>query len=152
VIEWQLVRTVDRSAIVPFSAAAMFALVSEVGAYPEFLPWCSAANLQSASDSELVASLKIGYGAINSSFTTRNEFVRPQWMTMRLVEGPFSRLEGRWTFTPLGDTGCEIALQIEFDFASAVMDRLLGPVFETICNELISAFSQRAHALYDEPG
>jgi ribosome-associated toxin RatA of RatAB toxin-antitoxin module len=141
-------RRVNRSAIVPYSAAAMFALVKDVGAYPEFLPWCTAAVIQETTASELIASLKMGYGSINSEFTTRNEFTAPEWMTMDLVEGPFSSLKGRWSFTPLGDTGCEIGLQIAFDFSSAVSDMLLGPAFETICNQLIDAFIRRAHALY----
>jgi len=141
-------RSVNRSAIVPYSAEAMFALVADVRAYREFLPWCTESRVQSEAADEIVASLNVGYGAFNSEFTTRNRFVAPEWMTMQLVEGPFSSLEGRWSFDPLGDAGCEITLQIAFDFSSAVKDMLLGAAFEKICNELIDAFIGRAHALY----
>jgi ribosome-associated toxin RatA of RatAB toxin-antitoxin module len=141
-------RTVNRSAIVPYSAEAMFALVIDVQAYPEFLPWCTASEVQSSAAAELVASLQVGYGAFNSNFTTRNRFEAPQWMTMQLVEGPFRSLEGRWSFEALGAAGCEITLQINFDFSSAVKDMLLGAAFEKICNDLIDAFIGRAHALY----
>jgi ribosome-associated toxin RatA of RatAB toxin-antitoxin module len=141
-------RTVNRSALVPFTAEAMFNLVKDVEAYPEFLPWCTQTRLQSKDESELVATLTVGFGAMNSEFTTHNHFNAPDWMTMRLLEGPFSALEGRWGFEQLSDDGCEVTLRMEFDFSSAVKDALLGAVFEKICNELIDAFIKRAHDLY----
>lgn len=142
-------RTVNRSAIVPFTADAMFALVKDVEAYPEFLPWCAATTLHSATADELEASLKVGFGAFNTEFSTRNRFVEPAWMTMQLVEGPFSSLEGRWSFQQLGAAGCEINLRISFDFTNPIMDISLGVAFEKICTDLIDAFIRRAHALYD---
>lgn len=141
-------RVVDRSAMVPYSAEQMYALVDDIEAYPEFLPWCAGASVASRSDAELIASMKIGYGALNSSFTTCNSLEPPAAMTMRLRDGPFSRLEGRWSFVPLGDSGCEASLRIEFEFAGAMKDMLLGGAFETICNEMIGAFIKRADALY----
>jgi ribosome-associated toxin RatA of RatAB toxin-antitoxin module len=142
-------RTVNRSAIVPFSADAMFALVKDVEAYPEFLPWCVATTLQSATVDELVASLQVGFGAFSTEFSTRNRFAEPEWMTMQLVEGPFSSLEGRWSFQQLCAAGCEITLQISFDFRNPIMDISLGVAFEKICTDLVDAFISRAHALYD---
>jgi ribosome-associated toxin RatA of RatAB toxin-antitoxin module len=141
-------RTVNRSALVPFSAEAMFKLVNDVESYAEFLPWCTATQLQSKTESELVASLTIGYGALNSEFTTRNQFSAPEWMHMHLLDGPFSSLEGHWGFEQLSEDGCEITLKVEFDFSSPIKDMLFGATFETICNELIDAFIKRAHDLY----
>jgi ribosome-associated toxin RatA of RatAB toxin-antitoxin module len=69
-------------------------------------------------------------------------------MTMRLRDGPFSQLEGRWAFAPLGDSGCEVSLRMEFEFAGAMQDMLFGGAFESICNEMIGAFIKRADALY----
>jgi len=142
-------RSVKRSALVPFSADAMFALVKDVESYPDFLPWCTETTLQSSSDDELVASLKMGFGALNSDFRTRNQFAAPQWMTMELIDGPFKALQGRWEFDQLGDDGCEVKLEIDFEFSSTINDVLFGATFELICNELIDAFSKRAHELYD---
>jgi ribosome-associated toxin RatA of RatAB toxin-antitoxin module len=145
-------RVVDRSAMVSYSAAQMYALVDDVEAYPEFLPWCEAAVLKSRTDVELVASLTIGYGPLNSSFTTCNSLQPPESMTMRLQDGPFSQLEGHWQFTPLrqgdGNGGCEVGLRVEFEFAGAMQDMLFGSTFENICNEMIGAFIKRADALY----
>lgn len=142
-------RIVDRTALVPFSAQAMFNLVRDVEAYPEFLPWCPATTLQNLSENELEASLKLGFASLNSEFTTRNHFVEPDWMSMELLDGPFSSLEGRWVFDSLGEEGCEVRLHVEFEFASRINDALLGAAFETICAELIDAFVKRAHQLYD---
>ena len=141
-------RVVDRSAMVPYGVEQMYALVEHVEAYPEFLPWCTGAELKSRSADELSASLSIGYGALNSTFSTRNQLRPPDSMTMELLDGPFSRLHGVWEFEALGDAGCEVRLRIEFEFSSRMQDMLLGPAFETICNELIDAFVKRAGALY----
>ena len=141
-------RVVDRNAMVPYSAEQMYALVDDVEAYSEFLPWCTAAVLQSRNAEEFIASLTIGYGALNSAFTTRNLLHPPHSMTMQLQDGPFRLLEGRWEFEQLGDSGCEVKLRVEFEFSSAVQDMLFGKTFETICNDLIGAFIKRAHMLY----
>ena len=126
----------------------MFALVSDIEAYPEFLPWCVETKVKNCGHEELEATLALGFGALNSEFTTRNKYVRPEWMSMHLLNGPFRSLDGRWSFEQLGDDGCEVNLKIEFDFASAINDKLFGAAFETICKELIDAFVKRAHALY----
>jgi len=141
-------RTVNRSALVPYSAEAMFNLINDVKSYPDFLPWCAATELKSQSDSEIVAALTVGYRSLKTQFTTRNSFSSPEWMTMQLLEGPFSSLEGRWSFEQLSDDGCEVTLKMEFDFSSSVKDMLFGAAFETICKELIDAFIKRAHDLY----
>ena len=141
-------RIVDRSAMVPYSADKMYALVDDVESYPEFLPWCVGASLISRTANEVIASVTIGYGPFNSSFTTCNTLYPPEAMTIHLRDGPFSQLDGRWSFAQLGDSGCEVSLCVEFEFAGAMQDRLLGRAFETICNEMIGAFIKRADALY----
>jgi ribosome-associated toxin RatA of RatAB toxin-antitoxin module len=141
-------RTVDRNALVPYSAEAMYQLVADVEAYAEFLPWCTSTELKSRDEQALVARLNIGYGAFNSSFTTRNSLNPPEQMTMQLLDGPFRVLEGCWGFRQIGDQGSEVSLRVEFEFSSAMQDALFGGTFETICNQLIEAFVKRAHDLY----
>ncbi len=141
-------RTVNRSALVPYSAQQMYALVEDVAAYPQFLPWCTGAKVHGQTDIELTASISLGVGALHTEFKTRNALQPPDSMTMDLLDGPFSSLQGRWDFASLGDAGCEAQLQIEFEFSSAAMDLLFGAGFEKICNELIDAFVRRANELY----
>jgi ribosome-associated toxin RatA of RatAB toxin-antitoxin module len=138
------IHQVRRSALVIFSPEQMFDLVIDVERYPEFLPWVAAAELHERSDRDLLASMEMQRGGVRERFTTRNEFERPGWMTMRLVKGPFRMLEGRWSFSPIGDAGTRIELEMRFEFASQVVELLFGRSFEQSCNSLIDAFIARA--------
>jgi ribosome-associated toxin RatA of RatAB toxin-antitoxin module len=149
-------REVHRSAIVPYPAEAMFALVADVEAYPEFLPGCTASSVLSREPGGLVASLSLAKGPFSSTFTTRNSLEPPRRLTMELVDGPFSSLHGEWRITPLagppGDglsaQGCRIDLRVRFQFAGTARDLLLGPAFELTCSGLVDAFVERARAVY----
>ncbi|MBT8421918.1 MAG: type II toxin-antitoxin system RatA family toxin [Gammaproteobacteria bacterium] len=141
-------RSVDRSAMVPYSAAQMYALVQDVASYPEFLPWCTRAEVHLQTDSEMQASIGLGLGALNSVFTTRNQLDPPERMTLELMDGPFRTLNGHWAFTALGDEGCEVALRVDFEFESTVHNVLFGAAFEKVCHDLIDAFVGRARDLY----
>lgn len=67
---------------------------------------------------------------------------------MSLIEGPFHRLEGIWTFQPLREDASKISLDLEFEIAGRLAEIAFGPVFGQICNTLVGAFSQRAKDLY----
>ncbi len=141
-------REVHRSAIVPYAADAMFALVADFEAYPQFVPGCTSSSVLSRDATGLVARLSLAKGPFVSSFTTRNSAEPPRRMTMELVEGPFQSLHGEWLFEPLGEKGCRIDLRVRFEFSSAARDWLLGPVFELTCNGLVDAFVVRAKTVY----
>ncbi len=145
-------REVHRSAIVPYPAEAMFALVADLESYPQFLPGCTASSVLSRDPPRLVASLSLSRGPFASSFTTCNTLEPPRRMTMELVDGPFKSLHGEWQVTPLGDLlaqqGCRIDLRVQFQFASVARDWLLGPAFELTCSSLVDAFVARAKAVY----
>jgi ribosome-associated toxin RatA of RatAB toxin-antitoxin module len=128
----------------------MYDLVEDVEAYPQFLPWCTGAELQEKSVDSLLASIGIGMGALQASFTTRNQLAPPDHMSMELQDGPFSSLQGSWDFGQLGDSGCEVRLQVGFEFSSRAQDVLMGAIFEKICNELVDAFVARAAVLYGD--
>ena len=154
-------RDVQRSAIVPYPAEALFALVADVEAYPQFLPGCTASSVLSREPGGLVASLSLSKGPFSSTFTTRNTLEPPRRVTMELVDGPFSSLHGEWRITPLAGPvgagpsapgplaeGCRIDLRVRFQFAGRARDLLLGPAFELTCSGLVDAFVERARAVY----
>jgi ribosome-associated toxin RatA of RatAB toxin-antitoxin module len=143
-------RKVDRNALVPFSAAQMFALVDDVPQYRGFLPWCQDSREVSRSDDEVVASLRVGFEALNTEFTTRNRLDPYSTITMTLENGPFRELRGQWTFEPVGEAGCQVGLTMQFEFANAAQDLLLGASFEKICTELIDAFIKHAYATLEK--
>ena len=131
-----------------WSAEEMFDLVADVRRYPEFLPWVAAAILHERSERDLVASMEMQRGGVRERFTTRNEFERPSFMTMDLVEGPFRLLAGRWTFTPIGSAGTRVELEMRFEFANPVISMLFGKSFEQSCGQLIDAFIARARQMH----
>lgn len=141
-------REVHRSAIVPYAADAMFALVADLEAYPQFVPGCTGSSVLSRDAEGVVASLSLSKGPFASSFTTRNRSEPPRRMTMELVDGPFQSLHGEWLIEPLGEKGCRIDLRVRFQFSSATRDLLLGPAFELTCNGLVDAFVARARTVY----
>ena len=144
-----LMQAVERSAIVTFTAAQMFALVNDVARYPEFLPWCTGARVQESSSSERVASIKVARGVLRSEFTTRNALEADRRILMQLVDGPFRSLLGEWRFEPIGERGSRINFRVEFEFKNRLTAAAFGAAFEAICATIIDAFVQRAQNLYN---
>lgn len=141
-------RRVNKSALVPYPAGQMYDLVNDVERYPEFLPWCRGAQVLSQSDSEMRARLDLARGGLHKTFTTRNALEPGQSITMTLENGPFRHLEGRWQFADLGPDGSKVSLDMEFEFAGALLDLMAGPVFHEISNSLVDAFIKRAASLH----
>ena len=139
---------VNKSVLVGYSASQMFRLVDTVEKYPEFLPWCSGTELLYRDEQVLRATIHINYRGIKQSFTTENPKREPQSMEIRLIEGPFKTLQGSWRFTDLGGAGCKIELSMRYEFANALLDKLVGPVFGYIANNLVDAFVRRARSIY----
>lgn len=141
-------RKVLRSALVPYSAAQMYALVKDVEAYPSFLPWCNDAEVHVREESYIEASLELHRGRISKKFRTRNALVENESLGIALVGGPFKHMSGGWTFQQLGKTGCKVELDLEFEFESRAVDVIFGRFFEHTCNSLVDSFTQRAAKIY----
>ncbi|MBI3574890.1 MAG: type II toxin-antitoxin system RatA family toxin [Gammaproteobacteria bacterium] len=139
---------IRRSALVPYSAHEMFALVADIPSYPRFLPWCGGARIVSANEDEMIAAIDIAYSGVHKTFTTRNLLQRDKMMELRLMEGPFSRLQGFWRFDALDERACRISLDLEFEVASRLVGVVLTPVFSGIANRLVDSFHRRAVQLY----
>ncbi len=144
-------KKISRSALQPYSAEQMYALVNDVARYPEFLPWCSHTEVLQASDNELTAAVHISKGPVRQCFVTRNVLSPGQTIEMHLVEGPFRRLEGVWQFMPLSEQACKVAFEVEYEVAGGLFGRMLSPVFEQIATTLVGAFAQRARSVYGQP-
>jgi ribosome-associated toxin RatA of RatAB toxin-antitoxin module len=142
------VKKIHKSALVPYQAAQMYALVDDIAAYAEFLPWCSKSTVLKRDAESVEASLEIKYGKLHKAFTTRNLNSPHTVIEMQLIDGPFKHLHGKWLFTPLGKDGTKVELFLEFEFASKIMDLTVGPVFSHIANSLVDAFTQRAREVY----
>ena len=122
----------------------MYALINDIDRYPEFVPWCTAARVESRKETEVVATLTIKRGPLRAEFTTRNLLEPGKRVLMQFVSGPFRVLEGLWTLTPLGDLGCRVELEMRFEFANRVAGTLFAPLFEDTAASLVDAFVKRA--------
>jgi len=135
---------VSRSVLVAFTPEQMFALVDAVEDYPKFLPWCGGTTVIHRDENVTRAVILINYHGVKHGFTTENAKSAPVEMPIRLVEGPFKSLDGSWRFTGLAGRGCKVELSLHYDFASSILEKLVGPVFNHIANTLVDAFARRA--------
>jgi ribosome-associated toxin RatA of RatAB toxin-antitoxin module len=133
---------------VPYTADDMFALVNDIASYPKFLPWCKSARIISQNQSEIIATITMGGAGLEKTFTTTNQIKPVESIEMHLLEGPFSHLYGLWTFQMLGEVGCKISLNMEFEISNKLLRFSLEPVFTRIANTLVDAFVKRANELY----
>ena len=146
-------KTVHKSVLIWYSAAEMFALVTDVNSYPEFLPWCDEVSVLENEAEGMMVRIGISFAGIKQSFTTRNRHVEGRQVDLHLVDGPFSQLEGHWAFSPLGEGGqraCKVDLTLHYDFDNATLAALVGPVFGKIAGSMVEAFVKRAAHVYGE--
>ena len=148
-------KTVHKSVLIWYSAQEMFALVTDIASYPQFLPWCDRASVLAEDGHGMKAEVGIAFGGIHQTFITRNDHVPGREVSMKLVDGPFSRLDGQWRFTPVGDEkqrSCKVDLELSYGFDNAALGALVGPVFDKIADSLVDAFVKRAEQVYgDKP-
>ena len=136
--------------LVPYRAEQLFDLVADVGRYPEFLPWCVGAQVQSASGTELVADLTIGFGPFREGFTSRVALQRPAQIRVRYENGPFRYLTNQWRFTPEA-RGCRVDFFVDFEFRNRILQAAIGVVFHEAVRRMVNAFIRRARQVYGPP-
>lgn len=144
---------VRKSVLLWYSPREMYDLVTDVQAYPQFLPWCSQAEVVATHDDGVTARLSLAYMGVHHAFTTRNVHAAGQSVGVRLVDGPFSKLEGHWHFHPLGrpgsdQTACKIEFDLAYAFASVALEAVVSPVFDRVANTLVDSFVRRAETVY----
>lgn len=139
---------VKKSALVLYSAADMYALVADIEAYPQFLPWCRSTHILSRTEDEVRATIEMAKGGVHKSFTTCNRMQKHKMIDIRLLEGPFKRLEGYWRFEALRANASKVSLDMEFEFANPLVRMAIEPIFKQIANSLVDAFCKRAVDLY----
>ena len=141
-------QVIERSAIVTYTAAQMFALVNDVGRYPEFLPWCTGARVADESDTRRLASLRIARGVLRTEFTTRNTLVKDSQILMHLVDGPFRNLAGEWRFDAIDERGSRVRFRVEFEFKNRLTAAAMSAAFKALCSSIVDAFVTRAQKVY----
>ena len=148
-------KNVNKSVLIWYSPEEMFALVTDVAHYADFLPWCDHAKVLEQDGTSMTAEVGIAFGGMRKAFVTRNTHSDMEGggkqVSMRLVKGPFSRLEGNWRFHPVGDgsqRACKVELQLDYGFESGAVGAIIGPVFDRIAGSMVDAFIKRAEQIY----
>ncbi|OFZ96650.1 MAG: hypothetical protein A3H35_07500 [Betaproteobacteria bacterium RIFCSPLOWO2_02_FULL_62_17] len=142
--------TVERSALVNYPARVLYGLVADVLSYPEFLPWCSAAEVNMSEPGFTVATLHVSYRGIRQQFSTRNVNQPERQIEISLISGPFRHLKGTWRFDALSPQASKVSLHLEYQLSHGLLERVMGSVFQHIANTFVDAFVHRAEALHGE--
>ncbi len=144
---------VRKTVLLWYSAREMYSLVTDISAYPEFLPWCSKAEVLEVRVGGVTARLGLAYMGVHHSFTTRNDHVDAHSVKVSLVDGPFAELQGTWIFLPLGrpdapEQACKIEFDLRYAFANAALETVVSPVFDRVANTLVDSFVKRAEDVH----
>ena len=143
-----MAHSVQRSALVHYSAQQMFDLVNDIEAYPQYMDGCVGAKILRREADWLEARLDLQKAGVTQSFITRNHLQPPTTMTMTLVDGPFSKLHGCWRFAPLSDTACKVSFELEFEMKNRLLGMAVGKLFEAVANRQVDALCARAQTVY----
>ncbi len=142
---------VRRSLLLPYAAESMFDLIEQAEHYPQFIPWCTDAVILERTDEIVAARLSMRVAGLNLSLQTRNPKRRPEWLALRMVQGPLRRFEGEWRLTPLNPTACRIEFTLSYEFADRLTERVAGPVFARMADTMVDAYVSRAERILPAP-
>ncbi|MDQ6684328.1 MAG: type II toxin-antitoxin system RatA family toxin [Pseudomonadota bacterium] len=148
-------KQVKKSVLLPYAAHEMYELVTDVEAYPQFLPWCERVDVVARDAGSVTARLHVRFAGIPHTFTTRNDQQLDSAVHVALVDGPFSELDGRWRFLPLelpGEGGatpaCKIDFEMRYAFANSLLEATASPVFDRIADTFVDSFVRRAEQVH----
>ncbi|GIK96137.1 MAG: ubiquinone-binding protein [Alphaproteobacteria bacterium] len=135
--------------VLPYRPDQLFDLVADIERYPEFLPWCVAARIRSRQGQEILADLVIGFKMIRERFTSRVKLDRQgRRIDVSYSEGPFRYLNNHWLFEEMPDGTTRIDFFVDFEFRSAMLQKIIGMLFNEAVRRMVTAFEARAKALY----
>lgn len=141
-------KKIERSALVNYSAAQMYDLVSDIETYPDFMDGCADARILGEEDDSVIARLDIAKGGLHQSFTTRNWLVRPHSIKMELVSGPFKVFRGLWQFDALDEESCKVSFRLDYEFSNFLIGMAAGPLINGMIEEQVTAVCRRAETIY----
>jgi ribosome-associated toxin RatA of RatAB toxin-antitoxin module len=133
-------QTIRRSALVEHSATRMFALVNDVAAYSRRFSWCEASQVLEEGENRMVARLDIGFGALRTWFVTENTISPPHHIELKLIDGPFQSLGGRWEFHALDESACKVTLTLNFEPKVKLLGPAMAVGFQGLADRMVDDF------------
>jgi coenzyme Q-binding protein COQ10 len=136
--------------VLPYSQDQLFDLVADVERYPEFLPWCVGARIRKQlPDGTMEADLVIGFKMFRERFAS---IVKPDRANYRIdvsyVDGPFRYLNNHWKFIAEGENRTRVDFFVDFEFKSALLQKVIGVLFNEAVRRMVAAFETRAKQLH----
>ena len=143
--------------ILPYTATQMYDLVADVASYPQFLPWNSAARITSRTPipggEMLEADLVISFKVFRERFASRVMLCPDEKrIETEYLDGPFRHMKSTWGFRDAPGGGCEVVFFVDFEFRNAILQGIIGMVFNDAMQRIVRAFERRAAVLYGVQG
>lgn len=150
---------VKKSVLLWYAPEEIYRLVVAVPDYPAFLPWCERGEVLVEDEQGMTARIHLAYGGVRQAFTTRNTHEPGRAVSLALLDGPFSMLEGQWRFVPLVAPGqalapgqaaqaCKVEFSLQYAFSSRPLEAVVSPVFDRVAATLVDSFVKRAEQVY----
>lgn len=146
--------SVSRS--VPYSAEQVFAIARDVARYRDFLPLVKRSLVRNVTKLEegretfegelTIAYAKLGIEEVMTSHVT----VDPSDLTVtaRSDQGPVKHLVSEWRIVPTGDNRCDINFSVDYQLKSRTLQFVFSGMFDLAVRKVMTAFEDRARALY----
>ena len=136
----------EEQRVFPYNPEYIFDIVADVGAYPEFLPWCTNSRIYREKKGEFFSDVVIGFKMFHETWTSHIVLDRPHKIVSKYIRGPMKRLHNEWTFTPHAE-GVQVDFVLDFEFKNPVIQKLIGHLFDEAAHRMVKAFNERAEAL-----
>jgi len=130
---------IKKEAIVLKDRKTVFNIVNRVDLYKNFVPYCVESKIIFEENNEMEAKLNFNLKGLTTSFTTRNTIKGNEFIDMKLVDGPFKKLDGRWEFKEV-DNKTIIFLTVNYEAENKIVEYTVTKSLEKITNYLVSAF------------
>ena len=139
---------IRRSALLPYSADAIYQLINDVEAYPQYMEGCVGAEILARTEDSMDARLDLSRAGIRLSFVTRNTLTPSRSVRLKLIDGPFENLTGDWSLLALGADACKVSLHLQFALTNSVVGVATRQLFNSVANNLVDALVKRANEQY----
>ena len=148
-------KSLHKSVLIWYSPEQMFGVVTDVARYHEFLPWCHESSVIEQSAQGMKASIGMQLAGFKQGFTTHNQHITKAngglAVQMELIDGPFSKLGGTWSFDPISGSNtpaCKVTLDLSYEIKNRLLQMAIGSAFDKIASSLVDAFIDRAKKIY----